>query len=152
MSTAKTPKLLVVDDDATIRRALLRALDGEPYVVIPAPSGDIALALLDREEIDVVLSDYQMPEMNGVELLTKVRELYPDIVRLMLTSNAEVTVFADALREAGVRRFFHKPWDDEELRQSLRSTLQVRSSSGPPRRPHRTNSVIRFLSKIGIRE
>jgi CheY-like chemotaxis protein len=154
MSAAKTPKVLVVDDDAAIRRAIVRALDGEPYTVIPAHCGEIALAILEREEIDVILSDYSMPAMNGVELLTTVRRRFPQVVRLMLTSNDEVHVFANAVSEAGVRRFFHKPWDDDELREAMRVIVNAkpRSSSTPARKPHRSHSVMRFLAKIGISE
>jgi DNA-binding NtrC family response regulator len=152
--TTMARTVLVVDDDAMIRRAIVRALDGEPYTTLSVSSADEAIALLARTPVDLLLSDHCMPGMSGIALLEIVKSRYPNIVRMMLTSDEEASVFVAALRDGSVRRFMRKPWDDDELREVLRQALRV---SAPREREqgarrYRSNSVIRFLGKLGIRE
>jgi CheY-like chemotaxis protein len=137
-----------------IRRTIVRALEDEPYTTLSATSGQEALALLARTEVDLLLSDHCMPGMSGIELLEIVKTRYPNIVRMMLTSDEEASVFVAALRDGAVRRFLRKPWSDDELRDALRHALRVPTATQreqEPRRAYRTASVIRFLGKIGIK-
>lgn len=143
MSDAQPKKLLVVDDDPIIRRAIERALEGEPYRTLTAESGARALEMLASEEIDVVLSDQNMPEMDGITLLEEVKRRHPNVVRVMLTSDNDTNVFANALSDAGVRRFLHKPWDDDQLRGALRTMVASRSDR---------SSVTQFFGKLGIKQ
>ena len=88
-----SPRVLVVDDDESLRRVTQVQLENEGYVVSAAADGRCALAELEKAPQDLVISDMQMPGLGGVELLRQVRELYPEIVFIL------VTAFGTALRK-----------------------------------------------------
>ena len=119
-----TKSVLCVDDETNILRSLQRLLRREDYRVLTAEGGAEALDLLAREDVQVVVSDQQMPGMPGTELLTHVRELYPDIVRVILSGQADVRMIAEAVERGDVYRFMSKPWNDEELKTSMRRFLE----------------------------
>jgi DNA-binding NtrC family response regulator len=116
---ASRARLLVVDDEENVRTALRRVLRRSPYDLLFADSGPAALSLLEREEVDIVMSDHLMPGMSGVQLLRTVRSTRPYAARLMLTGQADLETAMDAIRSGDIDRFLTKPWDDVELRAAL---------------------------------
>jgi DNA-binding NtrC family response regulator len=108
------PHILVVDDEENIRSALRRILRRD-YQLSFAESGAQALELLKTQRPDVILSDYLMPEMTGLELLKRCRLFYPEMSRVVLTGQAEMQVVIAAINEGAVFRFLTKPWDEDEL-------------------------------------
>jgi DNA-binding NtrC family response regulator len=118
MSTQKT--ILIVDDDADIRAALRRALRGSEFAVIEAPDGATGLAVFRTNPIDVVISDYEMPGMDGLDLLQRVRLHDPRVLRILLTGRADVQVAMRALNEGAVNRMLLKPWEQVDLLGTLR--------------------------------
>ncbi len=112
--------LLLVDDEKPIVDALRRTLRPEGYRIVTAQSGDEALALLAIHRVDVIVSDQRMPGISGTELLNRVRTLYPQTVRIMLTAYADAKTIAEAINEGAIYKFLAKPWDDEELREVVR--------------------------------
>jgi len=123
MSEAARHTLLVVDDEPEILETVKRTLRREPYDVLTTTSPLEALALLARGGIDLVVSDIDMPEMSGLELVGRVRRDHPDVVRVLLTGAASVESALRAINEGEVHRYFTKPWDKEELRGTLRAAL-----------------------------
>jgi two-component system response regulator VicR len=114
-------RVLVVDDEPEIARALQRVLR-KTYAVELASSGTHGLAKLDVYLPDVVISDFQMPKMNGAEFLREVHWRLPNSVRLLLSGLAEFDL--SALPDAGsVSRFIKKPWKNDELLQLLAALL-----------------------------
>ena len=112
--------VLVVDDDAMIRKALRRWLGARGYSVYLAQSGSEALGLLEREPaIQLVISDNDMPEMSGLDLLKEVRRRFPKVFRIMLTGSGDQQTMKRAINEDEIYRFVEKPWDDEELGSAL---------------------------------
>lgn len=109
-------KILLVDDEENVRNALKRVLKREGYEVYSAPGGAEALAQLKNISPDVIISDFLMPEMNGIEFLNRAREILPEVVRIILTAHADVQMAVKAINEAGVYRLLTKPWDDAELK------------------------------------
>jgi CheY-like chemotaxis protein len=104
-------KLLLVDDETSILDALQRT-HRKRYDIAVATSGAEGLATLETKgPFDVVVSDYQMPEMNGVAFLTQVASRAPDCVRMMLTGNADLKTAIDAVNTGRVFRFLTKPCD-----------------------------------------
>ena len=91
--------LLFVDDEVNILKALTRLFRSEPVRVYTAQSGEEALSLLETEPIEVIVSDQRMPGLCGVELLAKVRERRPEVLRMMLTGYTNMEVAIDALTE-----------------------------------------------------
>ncbi|MDP7014486.1 MAG: response regulator [Pirellulaceae bacterium] len=94
-------RVLLVDDDRLILLGLERQLRRK-FVIVTASNGDEGLEQLERNEIDAVVSDHNMPEMSGVEFLTRVREQFPHTGRVLLTGSVEVCNRADDLTDAGL--------------------------------------------------
>jgi putative nucleotidyltransferase with HDIG domain len=117
------PAVLFVDDEVNILKALSRLFRSEPVRVLTAGSGDEALGVLEREPIRVIVSDQRMPGLPGVKLLAKVRERWPDVVRIMLTGYTEIDVAVEAINHGEIYRLLTKPWDDWSLRATVRQAL-----------------------------
>ena len=117
------PAVLFVDDEVNIRRALARLFRNEPIRIQQAGSARQALEILERESIQVVVSDHRMPGMLGVELLSEVRARFPDVIRMMLTGFTEMDVAVEAINKGEIYRLITKPWNDEELRAIVRQAL-----------------------------
>jgi two-component system probable response regulator PhcQ len=115
--TART--VLIVDDEENILSALQRTLRRENYTLLTAGEPAEAFTILQRGQVDVVVSDHLMPNMSGLEFLKEVRALHPDVVRIMLTGHAEVSTAMEAINEGEIYRFLSKPWDDAELKVAL---------------------------------
>jgi adenylate cyclase len=117
------PGVLFVDDEVNILKALARLFRREPIRVLTASSADDALAVLAREPVRVIVSDQRMPGMPGVKLLARVRERWPDVVRIMLTGYTEIDVAVEAINHGEIFRLLTKPWDDWSLRATVRQAL-----------------------------
>lgn len=112
-------KILLVDDEPNILQAYKRVLRRD-FNVYTAESGREGLAAIEREgEFAVIVSDMRMPEMNGIEFLTRTQELYPDSVRIMLTGDAGQQTAMDAVNEGKIFRFLTKPCSLELLSNTL---------------------------------
>ncbi len=115
--------ILLVDDEELVLSALTRALIDEPYQVVCAKSGEEALTLMETTPFKVIVSDEQMIGMQGSDLLVKVKELYPHTQRILLTGRATVETALKAVNEGEIFRFFTKPWDEDELKTTIRSAI-----------------------------
>ncbi|CAG0983236.1 Cyclic di-GMP phosphodiesterase [Myxococcaceae bacterium] len=115
--------VLFVDDELNILRALQRLLRSEPIAVHVATRPEEALEVLRTRPVQVVVSDQRMPGTSGVDLLSAVRERHPDVVRLLLTGFTEMTIAVDAINRGQIYRLLTKPWNDDELRATLRQAF-----------------------------
>jgi two-component system NtrC family sensor kinase len=115
--------LLVVDDDDNVRRALRRVLRRTSCRVLDAPEAGSAIALLEQNAVQVVVSDYRMPGMSGVEFLRAVKERWPRIQRVLLTGQADSTAIEEAVNRSEIFRFIWKPWDDAHLLITIQSAI-----------------------------
>jgi two-component system NtrC family sensor kinase len=115
--------LLVVDDDEHVRRALRRVLRRARCRILDAPDAAAALEALAREPVQVVVSDYRMPGMTGVEFLRAVKERWPKIQRVLLTGQADSTAIEEAVNQSEIFRFIWKPWDDGHLLITIQSAI-----------------------------
>jgi response regulator RpfG family c-di-GMP phosphodiesterase len=116
--------VLFVDDEVNILKALQRLLRSEDMQVMCASRGSEALEILERVPAQVVVTDQRMPEMTGVDLLSHVRERYPDIVRMMLTGYTEMNIAVEAINRGEIYRLITKPWNDDELRATIRQAFE----------------------------
>lgn len=126
-------RILIVDDEPGILHALQRLLrhglsapDGSRYQVDECANGALALEQARRQVYALAISDYRMPEMNGVDFLTALRTLQPDCERIILSGYADLNALVRAVNEAAIARFIAKPWADFELLSTVRQVLQVR--------------------------
>jgi CheY-like chemotaxis protein len=113
-SNAAKPRILVVDDDAAARNMLVRVLNLRGFTVDGAESGARALELARQHAYPVAVLDYKMPNMNGVELFEKLRQLRPEIEAIFLTGYPTVDTVYPAI-VSGVQRVLAKPVDMDEL-------------------------------------
>lgn len=116
--------LLLVDDEQPILNALKRILRKEPYSLQTAASGEQALDVLHRHPVQVVVSDFRMPGMSGVELLREVKQRYPHTVRVVVSGYADGRLIMDSINVGEVYRFLPKPWNDDELKVTLRQCFE----------------------------
>jgi type II secretory ATPase GspE/PulE/Tfp pilus assembly ATPase PilB-like protein/DNA-binding NarL/FixJ family response regulator len=116
--------VLFVDDEPNVLRAMQRIFRQEHYQLVTAASGQEALALLEQEAVHVVISDYRMPGMNGVDLLRHIKAQHPQTIRIMLTGNADVHAIMGAVNEGAVYKFITKPWNDDDLRLTVSLALE----------------------------
>jgi len=112
--------ILIVDDEEPIRKAIRRVLKFEPYRLLDCGDPVEALRLVEAETVHVVISDYTMPGMLGVDLLRKIRMIRPDTIRIILTGNANLDMAMQAINEGAIYRFLTKPWDNADLQLALR--------------------------------
>jgi putative nucleotidyltransferase with HDIG domain len=115
--------VLFVDDEVNILKAVKRLLRHETWEVHCVPRPHDALELLETSDVQVVVSDQRMPDMSGVDLLAAVRERHPDVVRMMLTGYTEMNVAVEAINRGEIFRLITKPWNDEELKATLRQAF-----------------------------
>jgi putative nucleotidyltransferase with HDIG domain len=115
--------VLFVDDEANILKALQRLLRNEPMNVLTASRPQEAIDLLEREDIHCVVTDQRMPDMSGVDMLSTIRQRNPDIVRMMLTGYTEINIAVEAINRGEIFRLITKPWNDDELKATLRQAL-----------------------------
>lgn len=118
--------VLCVDDEPSILSALKRVLRAEDCKVLQANGGAEALALLEQEAVDVVVSDMRMPGMDGAALLAQVRARWPATARILLTGYADMNATVAAINEGQIYRYIHKPWDETELRLTVRQAAERR--------------------------
>jgi YesN/AraC family two-component response regulator len=117
--------LLVVDDQKMILSALKRLLRGMDVECFFALTGREALSIIENNEIHVILSDLNMPVMNGIELLKRVKEMQPEIIRLILSGNSESQTVLKAINDGNILRCILKPWDNIELITVLKQALDL---------------------------
>ena len=107
--------LLLVDDEVNVLKSLMRLLHAHNYRLLMAACGSEALALMAREPVDLVISDMRMPHMDGAELLARIRQQWPETMRLLLTGHADMTQTVAAINQGEIYRYIAKPWHDDEL-------------------------------------
>jgi adenylate cyclase len=119
-------KLLFIDDEEGIRRSVVRALKNEPYETHTAENGDMGIAFVKKNLFDIatVISDYKMPGLNGLETLSAIGSMNPEITRIILTGYTTMEAAIQATND-GIDGFLTKPFDNVELRAKIR-TINVR--------------------------
>jgi DNA-binding NtrC family response regulator len=119
-------EILLVDDEQHILNALRRELNGSSWSVTATSNPLQAAEWLEMRSFDVVMSDFRMPKLNGVELLTKVHELWPAAIRIILSGYTDAEAMLQAVNEVGLFRYALKPWNSKELLETLDAAWQHR--------------------------
>ena len=131
---AGTRTLLLVDDEENILAALSRVLRREGYTILTAQSGEEGLALLERQAVDVIVSDQRMPSMTGVEFLRQAKVAHPDTIRIVLSGYTELQSVTDAINEGAIYKFLTKPWDDKLIRANIAEAFRQKELADDNRR------------------
>ncbi len=116
--------ILYVDDEPFALETL-RAQFKEDFTIHVAQDGEEALRLLSENEIAVVLTDQRMPRLSGVELLKRVKEQRPDTVRMLITAYTDMDVVIEAINEGNVYRYITKPYNEDDLRNTIRQGIET---------------------------
>jgi len=116
--------LLLVDDEPNILKALKRLLRKDGYRILLASSGVEALQILQDNTVHVIVSDHRMPVMTGIEFLAKVKASYPDITRIVLSGFSDLDTITEAINEGNIYKFLAKPWDDAEIRVTIKEAFE----------------------------
>lgn len=125
--------LLLVDDEPNVISALRRVLRREGYRILSAGSAREGLEVLAREPVQVILSDQRMPEMSGAEFLSRVKDIHPDTVRIVLSGYTELESIIRAVNEGAIYKFLTKPWDEELLRAHIQEAFRFHEAILRPR-------------------
>jgi len=118
----RTYRILIVDDDKDCLNSLKTTLLREENMILEiftANNGEEALRILKDKGFDLVLSDYKMPGIDGIELLAIVKEKYPNTQRILITAFSDLTVAKKAINKAEINNYIEKPWDTEELKKTI---------------------------------
>ncbi len=116
--------LLLVDDEPNILNALKRLLRRDGYTILLANGGIEALQILENNFVNVIVSDHRMPVMTGIEFLTRVKQDYPDITRIILSGFSDFDTITEAINEGNIYKFLAKPWDDTQIRMTLKEAFE----------------------------
>jgi diguanylate cyclase (GGDEF)-like protein len=116
----KVQTLLIVDDDVNVLTALHRLFRRDNYRVLTASSPAEGFELLALYRVQVIVCDQRMPVMSGTEFLSKVKEMYPETIRVILSGDTEVETVLDSINRGAIYRFYTKPWHDLQLRENIR--------------------------------
>lgn len=123
-----TNRIVCVDDEASILRSLRRSFFDKDIEIVSVASGKEALEYLQDREGDLVLSDYLMPEMTGLELLEEIKVRHPALIRIILSGYVEQdAVFSSLFNYTGIT-FFSKPWDEELLQKRIEELLAFKKA------------------------
>lgn len=143
-------RLLLVDDEPYILNALRRCLSaipasrlgGEVLRIETFTSPQEALDRCEEAEFDLIITDYRMPGMNGVELLTSLIATHPDVPRMIVSGLADRDAIIAAVNQGRLTRFMEKPWSDEVLQDAVATILVGRGSHGSEAFAHRAATEI----------
>jgi putative nucleotidyltransferase with HDIG domain len=116
--------ILYVDDDPQALRAAERTLSDDKMTIEGVLDVDSALERLEEREYPVVMTDYWMPGRNGIQLLERLKHMWPDTVRILATANADLETVIRSINRVGVYRFVIKPWGTEEMKTMLRNACE----------------------------
>jgi len=138
--------ILVVDDEPSILKAVRRVLIPERFNVFTAESGFEGLEILKEERIDLVISDYKMPKMNGFEFLKKVKNEYPNVYRIILSGYIEEGIVADGILRGIASTFIGKPWEGDALINKIKQISSIYMTINDEKLTQYINSIEKLPS------
>jgi putative two-component system response regulator len=116
-------KILIIDDEIGVLQAIKRIFCDLGFEVIVSSNPIEAFSIINKQDIAVVIADYKMPEMSGIELLSKLKTMAPDIKRILITGYGDLQTAIKATNECEVFRFITKPWNDKQLIESVTDAI-----------------------------
>jgi DNA-binding NtrC family response regulator len=120
----KQVNVLFIDDEPYMLSAIERVFRSDRYGVAVTTSPEEAIELMHRHPIKVVLSDQRMPTTSGLNFLKKVKELFPDKVRILVSGYDDMSIAREEVVRGDIRQFISKPWDAEFLKVSIMEAME----------------------------
>ena len=112
--------LLIVDDDVNVLSSLHRLFRPDGYRILTASTPAEGFEMLALQQVHVIVCDQRMPVMSGTEFLSKVKEMYPETIRIILSGYTGLEAVLDSINRGAIYRFYTKPWNDTQLRDNIR--------------------------------
>ncbi len=113
----RRPVVLIVDDEEMVTQSLGALLELETdYQVVSFQSPVDALAMLQKRPVDLVISDFLMPDLDGLQFLSRVKKMYPEVPRVLLTGYADKENAIKAINEVDLFQYIEKPWDNDHVK------------------------------------
>jgi HD-like signal output (HDOD) protein len=138
------PHILLIDDEPGVLASLRRLLRGENYDLQFALSGTQALMMLETQKYEIILTDMVMPEMTGTQLFEKVRDIYPDAIRIISSGYEEKPVILEALAKGFAHQYLPKPWSDKDALSLIATSLGVQKNLAR----HNLNAVLTSFANL----
>ena len=127
MEQSASNTILLVDDEEMVVTSIKSFLTLETdYDVVAFTSPKEALEYIREHKVDLVISDYLMPDMDGIEFLANVKELQPEATRVLLTGYADKENAIKAINDVGLYQYIEKPWENDDLKLIIRNGLEKR--------------------------
>jgi len=140
-------RIMIVDDEENILKALRRLLDkNKDWEIDIYTSARDALRHAKAKNYELVLSDYRMPEMDGVKFLAELKHLQPEAMRMIISGYTDLEALLGAINDASIYRFISKPWNDYELMVTVEQALSYRAMMAENR--HLANQVREQQQKL----
>lgn len=147
--TDKRPLIVCVDDDEAMLSTVARCLRREPFEIRATMSASEALGWIAADEVAVLVSDYEMPEMTGAQLAGHARRVRPETVRILLTGRRSLETAVDGINQGEIFKFLNKPFDNEQLRAAVHAGVarnrDLLALSGDRQRRERREALRREL-------
>ena len=135
-------KVVIIDDEIQVLNAVKRLLRRLPYDFEFYSDPEIALEKIIDSGVDVVMVDYRMPGMDGLEFLKRLSEAKIDCIKIVMSGEADIHIIAKAINEIGIYKFINKPWEPKELIDSITESVDQ----------NQRNIVEKHLTEIGKNE
>ncbi len=116
--------IFLIDDDPNVLSSLKRLFRNKGYSVFTFLDGSHGLKALAENDVSVIVVDYKMPGLSGIEVLQKARDISPDTIRVMITGNLDLELALEAISRGEVYRIIKKPWNDLELKVTIDQCLE----------------------------
>ena len=120
------PVVAIIDDETEILNALVRLMRRQNWITLTCADPQRAREELAHHSIDIIISDYRMPGMDGVTLLNQLKHSHPDALRIILSGQADLDGVVKAVNDSEVYRFILKPWSDDDLLVTLQNALRYK--------------------------
>lgn len=148
MDENEKPNILVIDDDPVFRN-LLRSILKERLNVFAVESPSLGFKILKNEKIDILISDFKLPEMNGLQVLEKVKEEYPEIEVIMISNTDDMNIVIEALRK-GAADYFRKPFTAPEIWLSIERTKKFSEMHSSLEKAKKKNNLLKSELNIEL--
>lgn len=130
-SPEEVPTVLILDDDPLDLELMQHVFEPGGYRILVADNPRKAFEILAQHRISIVISDHNMPGMSGVKFLARVRKLYPDAIRIVVSGGGDLGTVTDAINEAGIHKHLSKDWEAARLRSEVREAYLSHQRSEP---------------------
>lgn len=133
--------ILIVDDEIQIINSLKRVFYKSNYEILASTKPEEAMNIMDNSKFDIIICDYNMPDINGIEILEYAKKVIPDAIRILMTGYCDVNIAVSAINEGSVFYYISKPWKNEEVISVIHDAIEKK------RRRNSQNDLYRIINE-----